>query len=51
LNFGPWTLSRCSTTWATLLALLCIGYFWDRVSLTICASGLWTKISWSQPPE
>jgi hypothetical protein len=29
-------LGRPSTTWATPSAIFCIGYFWDRVSGTIC---------------
>jgi hypothetical protein len=29
-------LGRCSTTWATLPAFFCDGYFQDRVSWTIC---------------
>jgi hypothetical protein len=33
-----------STPWATPPALFCIGYFWDRVSRTICPSWLWTVI-------
>jgi hypothetical protein len=35
-------VGRRSTTWAT--ALFCVGYFWDRVSKTICLGWLWTWI-------
>jgi hypothetical protein len=31
-------------TWATLPALFCLGYFWDRVSWTICPDWLQTVI-------
>jgi hypothetical protein len=43
LNSGPHT---CSTTWATLPALFCVQYFWDRVSWTIYLRWLWTAILW-----
>jgi hypothetical protein len=35
-------LSRCSTTWSTLPALLCVAYFQDRVSQTLCPVWLQT---------
>jgi hypothetical protein len=31
-----WVLGRCSTTWAPPPALFCVGYFWERVSPSIC---------------
>jgi hypothetical protein len=37
-------LGRHSTAWATLPALFCVGYFWDRVSGTICLRWLQTTI-------
>jgi hypothetical protein len=35
---------RCSTIWATPPALCCVGYFWVKVSQTICLSWLWTMV-------
>jgi hypothetical protein len=37
-------LCRCSTTWATPPALVCVWYFLDRVSKTICSGWLWTAV-------
>jgi hypothetical protein len=37
-------LGRCSTTWATLSTLFCIGYFQHRVLQTICLGWLWVVI-------
>jgi hypothetical protein len=33
-------LAKCSTIWATLSALFCVGYFQDRVSWTVCSGWL-----------
>jgi hypothetical protein len=37
-------LGRCSTTWAALSDLFCVGYFQDRVSWTICPGWLLTSV-------
>jgi hypothetical protein len=37
-------LGRQSSTWPTPPALFCVGYFWDRVSRTICLGWLQTEI-------
>jgi hypothetical protein len=37
-------LGRWATTWATLPALFCFGYFWNRVSRTICLAWRLTAI-------
>jgi hypothetical protein len=39
-------LGRHSTSWTTLPALFCIGYFWDRVSWTIYQTGFELRSSW-----
>jgi hypothetical protein len=44
---GVWTqgfMLTCSTAWVTPPALFCVGYFWDRVSQTICLGWLQTPI-------
>jgi hypothetical protein len=43
----PHLLSRCSTTWAILTAPFCVGYFWYRVSRTICLAVFKPQLSWS----
>jgi hypothetical protein len=40
----PCLLGRYSTTWAPLPAHFYVGYFWYRVSWTICSYWLWTMI-------
>jgi hypothetical protein len=37
-------LNRYSTTWVTPPALFCTGYFWHRVSWTICLGWLQTTV-------
>jgi hypothetical protein len=37
-------LGRWYTTWSTLPALICVGYFWDRVSQTIFLGWLRTMV-------
>jgi hypothetical protein len=49
VNTGVWTqglclLGMCSTTWVSPPALLCVGYFQDRVLQTLCLDWLWTEI-------
>jgi hypothetical protein len=44
-------LDRYATTWATLLVLFCMGYFWYRVSQTIAQAYLKLWCSWSLPVE
>jgi hypothetical protein len=40
-----WDLdSRPHTCWASTLQLSCVGYFWDRISCTICLSWFRTTI-------
>jgi hypothetical protein len=46
------TLSRGSTTWTTLPALFCVGYFQDKVLQTICLLLTFEpSSSWSLPSE
>jgi hypothetical protein len=42
--FWYWGLNSGPTPWATLPTLFCDGFFWDRVSRTICQGWLWTMI-------
>jgi hypothetical protein len=39
-----WGLNSGPTPWATPPALVCEGFFWDRVSWTICPGWLQTTI-------
>jgi hypothetical protein len=39
-----WGLNSGPTTWATPPALFCDGFFWDRVSQTICLGWVQTAV-------
>jgi hypothetical protein len=51
LNFLEVLLGRHATTWATPLALFCVGYFQDRVLWIVHPGWICTMSSWSLPPK